>query len=108
MKKLSHHHEILLFTGTTLAGRQFANSDQIRNGRKCSAAEELEMACWNGMLYEMFPGMLGEPSSENQKFIWHVLTGKNFLYVSIGPFPVIAEHDASIDPYFFMMNVCEN
>ena len=108
MKKIDHHHEILLFTGTTLAGKQFANSEQIRNGRKCSAAEELEMACWNGMLYEMFPEIMGEAYPKNEKFIWHVLTGKNFLYVSIGPFPCVAEHDSSIDPYFFMMNVCEN
>lgn len=108
MEKINNHHEILLFTGTTLAGRQFANSEQIRNGRRCSAAEELEMACWNGMLYEMFPEIMGTACLKNEKFVWHTLIGKNFLYISIGPFPVMAEHDSSIDPYFFMMNACEN
>lgn len=110
MKKTpdTYRHEILLFTGTSFTNKQLTNTEENRNGRKYSAIEELEKACWNGILYEMFPELLGCTYPKCQSFLWHVLTGKNFLYINIGATPALAEHETSIDPYFFMMNVCEN
>jgi hypothetical protein len=108
MKTSSVHHEILLFTGTKLANRQLAGSVENSHGKKFSAIEELEKACWNGMIYEMFPEILGSLYPKCESFLWHVLTGKNFLYINIGPNPVMAEQVTSIDPYFFMMTICES
>lgn len=104
----THHHEILLFTGTSLANKQLTNTEENSKGRKYSAIEELEKACWDGILYEMFPEILGSTYPKCQRFLWHVLTAKNFLYINIGATPALAEHETSIDPYFFMMNTCEN
>ncbi|HEV8269824.1 MAG TPA: hypothetical protein VGQ04_00890 [Chitinophagaceae bacterium] len=108
MKTTNIHHEILLFTGTSLASRQLADTKENSNGKMYSAIEELEKACWNGFIYEMFPEILSSIYPKCQSFLWHVLTGKNFLYINIGPNPVAAEHNTSIDPYFFMLNVSEN
>ena len=108
MKPTNTHHEILLFIGTSLTNRQLTSSKENSNGKPYSAMEELEQACWNGIVHEMFPEILSSFYPKCECFLWHVLTGKNFLYINIGPNPVIAEHDTSIDPYFFMMNVCEN
>ena len=108
MKTTSKHHEILLFTGTRLASKQLADNEENSNGRKFSAIEQLEKACWNGIIYEMFPEILGSLYPKCESFLWHVLTGKNFLYINIGPSPVMAEHCTSIDPYFFMMTICES
>ena len=108
MKKTNPYHEILLFTGTSLASKQFTSTEKNDNGRKYSAIEELEKACWNGMMYEMFPEILGSTYPKCESFLWHVMPGKNFLYISIGANPVPAEYDTSIDPYFFMMNSYEN
>ena len=108
MKTTNIHHEILFFTGTSLARRQLADTKENSNGKTLSAIEELEKACWNGIIYEMFPEILSGFYPKCQSFLWHVLTGKNFLYINIGPDPVTAEHDTSIDPYFFMMTVSEN
>jgi hypothetical protein len=108
MKQTNTHHEILLFTGTGLANKQLANNEENSHGKKFSAIEELEKACWNGIIYEMFPEILGSLYPKCESFLWHVLTGKNFLYINIGPAPVMAEHGTSIDPYFFMMTVCNN
>lgn len=108
MKPTSIHHEILLFTGTNLAGQRLADIEKNSHGKKHTAIEELEKACWNGILYEMFPEILGTLYPKCESFLWHVLTGKNFLYINIGPNPVMAEQSTSIDPYFFMMNVCES
>ena len=108
MKTTSIHHEILLFTGTSLASKQLANSKENNTSKTCSPIEELEKACWNGILFEMFPEILGRCYPKCESFMWHVLTGKNFVYINIGPEPVLAEQDTSIDPYFYMMCVCEN
>ena len=108
MKTTRTHHEILLFTGTSLTSKQLANNEKNSHGQKFSAIEELEKACWNGIIYEMFPEILGSLYPKCESFLWHVLTGKNFLYINIGPNPVTADYDTSIDPYFFMMNACGN
>lgn len=106
--KPTSHHEILLLAGTTLAKKQLANSAETDNDGKLRPIEELERACWNGILYEMFPEILGNGYQTDKDFLWHVLTGKNFLYITVGSNPLAAEHDSSIDPYFFMMKTCEN
>lgn len=108
MNTSSIHHEILLFTETTLASKQLAGTEENRHDKKFSAIEELEKACWNGIVHELFPEILGSLYPKCESFLWHVLTGQNFLYINIGPNPVPVEYDCSIDPYFFMMNVCEN
>lgn len=108
MKTTNIHHEILLFTGTNLTSKKFADTEENSNGKKFSAIEELEKACWNGIIYEMFPEILGSRYPKCESFLWQVLSGKNFLYINIGPDLVMAENDTSIDPYFFMMNACEN
>ena len=108
MKPTNIHHEILFFTGTSLAGRQLADNKENSSGKTYSAIEELEKACWNGIIHEMFPEILSSFYPRCESFLWHVLAGKNFLYINIGPNPVAAEHDTSIDPYFFLMTVSEN
>jgi len=108
MKTTNNHHEILFFTGTSLASRQLADTKENSNGRTFSAIEELEKACWNGIIHEMFPEIISSIYPRCQSFLWHVLAGKNFLYINIGPNPVTAEHETSIDPYFFLMTVSEN
>jgi hypothetical protein len=108
MNTSSIHHEILLFTGTSLAKNQLAGNEKNRHDKKLSPIEELEKACWNGIVHEMFPEILGSLYPKCKSFLWHVLSGKNFLYINVGPNPVTAPYDTSIDPYFFMLDVCEN
>lgn len=107
MKQQSHHHEILLVTGSTLSSEQFVNNGTIKEGQPGSI-EELQRDCWNGVLHEMFPEMLGNGDSNDNSVLWHASTGKNIFYASIGPDPLAAEHNTSIDPYFLMMNICGN
>ncbi len=108
MKTTSTYHEILLFTGTSFAGRQLVNKKEIENSKAYSAIEELEKACWNGILHEIFPEMLGSSYPKCESFLWQLMPGKNFLHIDIGKNPIVAEHTTSIDPYFFMMTACEN
>lgn len=70
--------------------------------------EELEKACWDGMLYELFPELPGSFSAKCESFIWQITGGKNFLYISMGTHPNIVDKETNIDPYFFMLSSCEN
>jgi len=108
MKQTTHHHEILLIANTSLTHKQLSSTEENSSDKKLSAIEELEKACWNGILHEMFPEILGNLYPKCESFLWQILTGKNFLYINIGASPVIADHGTSIDPYSFAMCICEN
>ena len=109
MKPQTTNYEIMLFTGTGFSNRKFSSrDDEKENGRQLSAIEQLEKACWDGMLYEMFPEIPGSFSAKCESFIWHIMSGKNFLRICIGPVPSIVENETSIDPYFYSLSACEN
>lgn len=108
MKKTTTNHEILLFTGNSFCHRQISWLEENATGKKLSPLEELEKACWSGLLFEIFPELSPSFSATCESFIWHVLTGKNYLHISIGPNPVAIENNTSLDPYYFSMSVCEN
>ena len=106
--KPTSHHEIFLPAGTTLAKKQFAISKYTDDNARPGPIKEPEHVCWKGILYEMFPEILGSGYQPDKEFLWHVLTGKNFLYITVGLNSLAAEHHTSIDPYFFMNDVSEN
>ena len=97
------NHEFLLFTGSSFTNGEFCSRDDEKdNGRKLSSIEELEKACWNGMLYETFPELLNSFSAKCESFIWHIVSGVHFLRINMGPLPGEVENESSIDPYFFL------
>jgi hypothetical protein len=108
MKKTTSQHEILLYTGSNFSYRQLCSREENEKGKQLSANEELEKACWDGMIYEIFPELLQGIPSGQQRFIWQILQGKHYLYILIGSCPATALSENSLDPYFFMMNKPEN
>lgn len=101
------HHEIMIFTGTRFASREFCSREE-NNSRTYSASEELEKACWAGLLGELLPEIAGDPNHKTESFIWNIVSGKNYLYITMGPHPQVPDSETSIDPYFMMMYACEN
>ena len=108
MKPTNIHHEILLIANTGLVNKQLIRNEENDPDNRPTSIEELEKACWNGILYEMFPEILGNVYPKCQNFLQQVLTGRNFLCINLGAYPQAGERDASIDPYLFMMNTCES
>jgi hypothetical protein len=97
------NQEILLFTGSGFCSRQFCKRDSDNEGNSdYSAMEELEKACWDGMLYEMLPELAGTPASHGNSYIWNTTSGVNFLCINMGPYPLTAGKQTSINPYFFL------
>ena len=108
MKPETTHHEILLFTGNSFSRRECCSRDETDKDRKLSPVEELEKACWNGMLFEMLPEILGSCHVKRESFLWDIMSGNNFLRISLGPTPTITENETAIDPYFYMLSASES
>jgi len=70
--------------------------------------EELENACWDGMLNELLPELAGDPSNGSRNFIWKIVTGAHSLCISMGLCPMPEKNETSIDPHFFQSSVLYN
>jgi hypothetical protein len=109
MKQETINYEILLLTGTSFASREFCSRDGEKdNAKKPSAIEQLEEACWAGMLFEILPELVKIGPAKNESFIWNVMAGKIFLCISIGSSPLLPEEETSIDPYLFRLSTFNN
>ena len=106
MKQQAIHQEILMFTGTGFSNRELREkSSNPEMGTNLSPAEKLEKACWDGLLYEMLPGIVECPSPKGMSYIWEITHGEKFIRISMGMYPQAVENQLSIDPYFFLETI---
>lgn len=101
MKTNSTHQEILLLTGTTFSKREWCEkiSDKKNN---LSEKEQLEEACWNGLLPEILPEVYLHSESDKKLFLWQIKQGNSFIDLEMGDIPEETEKEFSIDPYSFL------
>ncbi|MFI5133151.1 MAG: hypothetical protein ACHQEB_02390 [Chitinophagales bacterium] len=100
MKWQAIHQEILLIIDSSLSIRHFCKKNN--SNHKYSPVEELEKACWDGLLYELLPGIIECPSSNGMSYIWEIASTQKFLHISMGTCPSYVEYETSLDPYFFL------
>jgi len=105
MKPKNMQQEILLFTGSTLAQRVWWEKDASDKESFLFSREQLENACWNGLLYEMIPEVMQQ---KKNFFLWQINVGKFFLSIELGKEPVSIDHICSIDPYLFKETINNN
>jgi hypothetical protein len=109
MKTEPTRHEILLFTRTSFASRELCSrTDEKDNDRKLSSIEKLEKACWEGMLYEMYPELPGSFATRCEIFIWNISRGENFLCIEMGGTPESLKKETAINPYYFLQKEYPN
>jgi hypothetical protein len=102
MKSQTIIQEMLLFTETSFAKRESCERNEPGlNRTKNSVGDQLEKACWSGLLFEMFPDMF-EPNDEKNICVWKVNQAEQFIHVDLGSKPALPEYATSIDPYFFL------
>ena len=101
MKTQSIQQEILVITGTKFSSREWAEKDSENNNKR-SAIENLENACWNGLLDEMFPELIQKTAEGKQLFLWHIRHCRSFLGIELSESAPLIVREFSIDPYFFM------
>ena len=90
--------EILLITGTKFSSRQCLQKIND-SGRYDSEAEQLQDACWNGLLNEMLPEIC---KSGKDIFLWQIRENKCGLEIELGELPLEVDSYYSIDPYIFL------
>jgi len=107
MKTTSIQQEILLMTNTTFSKQQLCEKDSFANN-KFSQTERLEDACWNGLLYEMFPGIVEKSAAGKQLYLWQIRHGESCLQIELCEQPKAIDLWYSIDPYSFLLTTSYN
>jgi hypothetical protein len=92
--------EILLLTGTRFSARHALEKDDARQ-LYLTEKEQLEEACWNGLLKEMLPEIC-EKDNENKLYMWQVWKTNSFIEIEMAEVPEEKENYYSIDPYSFL------
>jgi hypothetical protein len=103
METNSTQQEILLITGTSFANRGWSKKDKEgEDADRLNEREQLEEACWNGMLAEMLPEICAQPEADGKLYVWKIREALSFLELDLGGFPAVKDQQYSIDPYCFM------
>ena len=63
--------------------------------------EQLEEACWNGLLQEMIPEICEQTEGNKKLFLWQIKEGNSFIELELGEIPEQKDNHFSIDPYSF-------
>jgi hypothetical protein len=106
--KTSVQQEILLVTGTTLSKRQLCKKNTSDCTDHFLFTEQLEDACWNGMLYELLPEVIKRSSTGHKLSLWQIRHGASFLEIELSECPATFEDQYSLNPYYFIWNISSN
>ncbi len=102
MKTTSTQQEILLMTGTSFSLRQYSAKDDDGNQNNLTEKEQLEEACWNGLLNEILPEIYKQSPGNKRLYLWKITEARSFIELELGEIPEEKEKEFSIDPYSFM------
>jgi hypothetical protein len=101
MEEQLKQQEVLLLTGTSFSARQRIENEEARNSRAIDENEQLEEACWNGLLPVMLPEIFADILSNKPVYIWKIREGAAFLEVEISDIPRDLDAYYSLDPYAY-------
>ena len=101
MKTGPTQQEILLMTGTKFSARKLADN-YAEDKTKLSATEQLEEACWDGLLDEILPELVQKSREGKKLFLWQIRHCRSFLGIELSESSPIIETEFSVDPYFFV------
>lgn len=99
--------EILLVI-TSFHHKELCKKNAPEDSRHDSFAEQLEEACWNGLLDELLGGIVKKNESGERLSLWHIQQGKFFLELELCNYPQATEKQLSIDPYVLLSVMPQN
>jgi hypothetical protein len=102
METNSTQQEILLIWGTTLTSGFCCKKEDFGGEGSFSEKEELEEACWNGLLPRILPEICKQPANGAILYLWDVREASSFLELELADFPAIIDRHFSIVPYSFL------
>ena len=89
-------------TGTSYLAGNWIEKEDNPAGRRLSEMEELQEACWNGLLETMLPEVLIEPANGGILYLWDVKEAKSFLELELSEIPLPIDRRLSITPHSFL------
>ena len=89
-------------TGTHFSAGQCATKDDPGSRQKQSEIEQLEEACWNGLLPEMLPEIMVHPQEDAPIYLWEVRQSNTCIELEFGELPVSLDNQYSIAPQSFL------
>jgi hypothetical protein len=102
MKPTIINQEILLVTRTSFSKRQLCEMDAQDKNSNLAPEEQLEAACWNGLVDELLPEIVHQSSYDEKLFLWQVEMRTSYLRISIGVCPPVLEEQFTLDPHIFL------
>ena len=102
MKATTTQQEVLLMTGTGFSARQCCEKDESDHKGLVSEQEQLEEACWNGLLPEILPEIFSSSSEDRPLYLWQIKEGNSFIELELGETPAEIKKESSINPYSFL------
>jgi hypothetical protein len=107
MKEDILKQEILLVI-STFSHNDLCEKNEVQHLCHPSHAEQLEEACWNGLLDELLIGIIDRSVSGERLSLWHIQQANSFLEIELCNYPQLAEKHFSIDPYVFLALIPQN
>lgn len=108
MEKNFTQQEILLMTGTSFASRKWSERENKDDRKNLTEIEQLEQACWNGLLQYALPELYEGIADRQKMYLWQIRETTSFLELDLAEYPQETDHYFSIDPYTFMKERSRN
>lgn len=102
MKINTTQQEVLLITETGFSSRQCCGKNENGKEDQLTGREQLQEACWNGLVQEILPELFKENESKKDLYLWKLTEGRSFLELDLGVSPMEKDIHFSIDPYCFL------
>lgn len=87
-------------TDTTFLSRHWCEKNDTTQNH-FTEKEQLQNACWNGLLREILPEIC-MPTAEKNLYLWQITEATSFIDLELGEVPGEIEKSYSINPYSFV------
>ena len=106
METNATQQEILLLKNTSFSQKELFERDVLENARNLSPDEQLEAACWNGLLEAMLPEIVDTSEGGKSLYLWQIMQSKAFLNIELCECPQTVDVHYSINPYAVLTTAC--
>ena len=100
--------EIVLFTNNSFSQKQWCDREINKGNKQLSQMEQLEAACWNGLLGELLPEIVEHTGYGKKLFLWQIRKGRSSLHIQLSESTVQLDGHYSIDPSLFLTDLLLN
>ena len=89
-------------TNTSFSYRQLCEKDTLEGNKHFSHIEQMEEACWNGLLNEFLPDVIDKDAKGKSLLLREIKQCDAFLEIDLCDSPEETDDYYSIDPYVFL------